>query len=63
MSKLGRADGRPRIHIWPARYGDASWSIGPCGKKWASTSPGGALDVALVHIGTQAAVVIIEPIA
>lgn len=54
------ADGRPRVHIWPSLTGEASWSVGPVGKRKASTSPGGALDTAIETLGMKPMVVIVE---
>lgn len=61
--QLARADGRPRVHIWPTASGFFHWSIGATGARRAdSETPGAALDAAIQHLGgPQAAVVIIEP--
>jgi len=62
---LDRADGRPRIHIWPTASGWFHWSIGPTGQRFAETeTPGRAVDAAILHLGEKTAagtVVIVEP--
>ena len=61
---MTRADGRPRVHLWPR--GDL-WdrSIGPDGRRMMATSAGRALDLALHELGDRASkgvVVIVEPV-
>lgn len=59
---LGRADARPRIHLWrDEETGAVRWGIGPVQKSLARyASVGAALDGALDTIGFQPAVVILE---
>lgn len=57
-----RADGRPRVHLWPGLNG-WHWSIGPAGQRTAATSPGAGLDEALDRLdilGAGGVVVIVE---
>lgn len=55
-----RADGRPRVHIWPSGSTFA-WSIGPLGLRTSALTAGAALDAALARLATPAVVVIVEP--
>lgn len=59
---LGRADGRPRVHIWPAREG-VTYSHGPTGSRMKAASAGAAVDLALAQLCADSAVVIVEPSA
>lgn len=60
-SPLGRADDRPRIHIWPHPEG-AAWSRGPNGHRSLGETPGDALDKALAALSRPGAYVVIgEP--
>jgi len=56
---MKRADGRPRIHLWPFR-GGTYWSIGPTGSKRSCLSAGDALEAALDHVDHKPAVIIYE---
>ncbi len=66
-SLLGRADARPRIHIWQhPTIGTARWSIGPMGCRCRENHPtvGAAVDDALRVAGVpkSGAVIILEAI-
>lgn len=57
---MTRADGRPRVHIWPHAGGCYVWSIGPDGTRARSErNAGDALNKALEHLGVFAGVVVI----
>lgn len=64
---LARADGRPRVHIWPhsAHYaeGACAWSFGPTGRQTEADSPGHALNAAMAALDRRGElVVIVEPV-
>jgi len=62
---LDRADGRPRVHIWPHRdFDGVQWTFGPSATPHQAIDAGDALNSALGQLATRAeagVVVIVEP--
>jgi hypothetical protein len=61
---MTRADGRPRVHLWPA---GEKWefSFGPTGLRTPAPSAGAAVNAALYGLDRRArkgAVIIVEPV-
>lgn len=61
---MTRADGRPRVHIWPA---GEKWefAFSPTGMRTPAPSPGAAVNAAIYGLDKRArkgVVVIVEPV-